>query len=110
MKAINDIDLTNVQAVYDGPEGKLWELIMGEQIHIGGFASSMDLADRAPIAEVGGDVIGGRAVSDQQAHARSMAEVELKHPNIRNMSEDQIMNLAAGEIKRSQEQSNQVPS
>jgi len=33
-----------VQAVYSGPEGQLWELLMGEQIHVGGFASSADLA------------------------------------------------------------------
>lgn len=45
------ISLDDVQAVYDGPEGDLWELVMGEQIHIGGLASSMELADRAAIAE-----------------------------------------------------------
>ncbi|MHC4647573.1 MAG: methyltransferase domain-containing protein [Planctomycetota bacterium] len=49
MKTITNIGLTNVQAVYSGPEGDLWELIMGEQIHIGGFASSMDLAEKAGI-------------------------------------------------------------
>ena len=49
MKSINNIGLQNVQAVYGGPEGQLWELIMGEQIHIGGFASSMDLAEKAGI-------------------------------------------------------------
>ncbi len=49
MKSTTGIDLTHVQAVYDGPEGDLWEMIMGEQIHIGGFASSMDLAERAGI-------------------------------------------------------------
>ena len=38
-----------MKAVYDGPEGDLWELIMGQQIHIGGFKSSMDLAERAGI-------------------------------------------------------------
>ena len=32
-----------VQAIYSGVEGQLWELLMGEQIHIGGFASSTDL-------------------------------------------------------------------
>jgi SAM-dependent methyltransferase len=41
--------LKNVQDVYGGPEGDLWELIMGEQIHIGGFQSSMDLAEKAGI-------------------------------------------------------------
>ena len=46
---MEDIGLKEVQAVYSGPEGALWELIMGEQIHIGGFASSMDLAEKAGI-------------------------------------------------------------
>lgn len=50
MKSIPDVGLQDVRAVYDGPEGKLWELIMGEQIHIGGLTSSMDLAERAEIA------------------------------------------------------------
>lgn len=49
MKSIENIGLSKVQAVYSGPEGELWELIMGEQIHIGGFASSMDLAEQAGI-------------------------------------------------------------
>lgn len=49
MKAIKDIHLDDVQQVYSGPEGDLWELIMGEQIHIGGFASSMALAEAAGI-------------------------------------------------------------
>lgn len=51
MKSIDTIVLKNVQSVYDGPEGDLWELIMGEQIHIGGFASSMVLAEKADIGE-----------------------------------------------------------
>ena len=46
-RARKPIGLSDVQAVYSGPEGDLWELVMGEQIHIGGFASSMDLAERA---------------------------------------------------------------
>ena len=41
--------LAAVQSVYSGPEGKLWELLMGEQIHIGGLAASMDLAQKAGI-------------------------------------------------------------
>jgi len=49
MKPIANIALSNAQAVYSGPEGKLWELLMGEQIHIGGLASSMDLAKKAGI-------------------------------------------------------------
>jgi len=46
-----DISLKDVQAVYDGPEGVLWELVMGEQIHVGGFKSSMELATRAGLQE-----------------------------------------------------------
>lgn len=46
-KAIDGIGLEDVKAVYSGPEGDLWELVMGQQIHIGGFKSSMDLADKA---------------------------------------------------------------
>lgn len=49
MKNTTGIGLKDVQAVYDGFEGDLWELIMGEQIHIGGLKSSMDLAEKAGI-------------------------------------------------------------
>ncbi|MBE0536078.1 MAG: methyltransferase domain-containing protein [Phycisphaerae bacterium] len=50
MKRIEGIALTDVQEVYSGPEGRLWERIMGEQIHIGGFLSSLDLCEKAGIA------------------------------------------------------------
>jgi ubiquinone/menaquinone biosynthesis C-methylase UbiE len=50
MKTAPQIRLADVQAAYSGPEGRLWELLMGEQIHIGGFQSSKDLAQRAGIA------------------------------------------------------------
>ncbi|MGO8698173.1 MAG: class I SAM-dependent methyltransferase [Limisphaerales bacterium] len=53
MKSAPTIHLRDVQAVYSGPEGRLWELLMGEQIHLGGFQSSMDLAQRAGIAAGG---------------------------------------------------------
>lgn len=49
MKSVDGIGLKEVQEVYGGPEGDLWELIMGQQVHIGGFKSSMDLAERAGI-------------------------------------------------------------
>ncbi|HLA84248.1 MAG TPA: class I SAM-dependent methyltransferase [Thermoguttaceae bacterium] len=50
MPQANPITLTDVQAVYGGPEADLWELIMGQQIHLGGLTSSMDLAEKAGIA------------------------------------------------------------
>jgi SAM-dependent methyltransferase len=49
MKSTTNIGLRDVQAVYGGPEGQLWELVMGQQIHIGGFRSSMALAEKAGI-------------------------------------------------------------
>ena len=49
MKSIEGVGLSDVKAVYDGAEGDLWELLMGQQIHIGGFKSSMELAERAGI-------------------------------------------------------------
>jgi len=51
MKSIEGIDLSTVQSVYTGPEGDLWELIMGEQIHLGGFTSSQELAHAKKIAQ-----------------------------------------------------------
>jgi ubiquinone/menaquinone biosynthesis C-methylase UbiE len=51
MKTASQVHLSDVQAVYSGPEGRLWELLMGEQIHLGGFQSSMDLSERADIDE-----------------------------------------------------------
>jgi ubiquinone/menaquinone biosynthesis C-methylase UbiE len=50
MQETAGIGLADVQAVYDGAEGDLWELVMGEQIHIGGMSSSMELAEQANIA------------------------------------------------------------
>jgi len=49
MQRLPDVKLADVQAAYTGPEADLWELLMGEQIHIGGFGSSMDLATQAGI-------------------------------------------------------------
>ncbi|TKJ39136.1 ubiquinone biosynthesis protein UbiE [candidate division LCP-89 bacterium B3_LCP] len=50
MERLN-ISLEDVKVVYDGPEGVLWELIMGEQIHVGGFKSSMELVQKAGIQQ-----------------------------------------------------------
>ena len=49
MKVMDKVSSKDVLGVYSGPEGDLWELVMGEQIHVGGFASSMALAEKAGI-------------------------------------------------------------
>jgi ubiquinone/menaquinone biosynthesis C-methylase UbiE len=50
VKTAPQIHLSDVQSFYSGPEARLWELLMGEQIHLGGFGASMDLVQRAGIA------------------------------------------------------------
>jgi SAM-dependent methyltransferase len=49
MRTLSEVGLRDVQAVYGGAEGDLWELLMGQQIHIGGLKSSLDLAERAGV-------------------------------------------------------------
>jgi ubiquinone/menaquinone biosynthesis C-methylase UbiE len=49
MKSVGDVGLADVNAVYDGREGDLWELVMGQQIHVGGMQSSLELAEQAGI-------------------------------------------------------------
>jgi SAM-dependent methyltransferase len=49
MQIASGIGLADVRRVYSGAEGDLWELLMGQQIHIGGLRSSMDLAERGGI-------------------------------------------------------------
>ncbi len=41
----------DVSQAYDGFEGRLYELMMGELVHIGGLASSLELAERAGIGK-----------------------------------------------------------
>lgn len=49
MRGLGQASVSDIIDVYSGPERQLWELLMGEQIHIGGFASSARLADLAGI-------------------------------------------------------------
>jgi len=44
-----DVGLEHVNAVYDGPGGMLWEMLMGEQIHVGGEAETDVLARKAGV-------------------------------------------------------------
>ena len=41
----------DVRDAYNGVEGRLYELMMGELLHIGGLTSSLELAERAGIAK-----------------------------------------------------------
>jgi ubiquinone/menaquinone biosynthesis C-methylase UbiE len=44
-----DFTLPDVQQVYEGPVGVLWEMLMGEQIHVGGSLETDILAEKAGI-------------------------------------------------------------
>ena len=49
MKKGIDISIAQVSEAYAGPVGVLWELVMGEEIHIGGSMATRELAARAGI-------------------------------------------------------------
>ena len=44
-----DLGIENVNEVYDGPGGILWEMLMGEEIHVGGTTETDILAQKAGI-------------------------------------------------------------
>ena len=44
-----NVGIENVNEVYDGPGGILWEMLMGEEIHVGGTAETDILAEKAGI-------------------------------------------------------------
>ncbi|MGA7869463.1 MAG: methyltransferase domain-containing protein [Candidatus Binatus sp.] len=55
MKSITGVGVTDVVSVYSSAPGDLFQLIFGQQIHIGGMKASIDLAERAGIrAGMGG--------------------------------------------------------
>src|SRR5208337_1194754 len=51
VKSISGVGLAEVRSVYSSAQGDLFQLIFGQQIHIGGMKASIDLADRAGIGD-----------------------------------------------------------
>jgi len=45
-----DFSVYDVSQVYSGPGGKLWELLMGEQIHVGGESDTTILAQKVGLS------------------------------------------------------------
>ena len=98
MKAIPNVGLKEVTAFYNGQEGDLFELLMGEQIHIGGFKSSMELAARAGIGSgMHGDT--GRFAAYVDLYI-NMADMQLTYDAMKiigfNMD---VMQAIAGEFR-----------
>ena len=78
----------DVRSAYDGLEGRLYELMMGELLHVGGLVSSLELAERAGIAKglKGIDLCCGNGASMrmlvQLVGVASMIGVELSEKQV----------------------------
>jgi SAM-dependent methyltransferase len=48
MKSINTAP-SDIASIYGGPQGELYSLLMGQQLHVGGMNATIDLAKRADI-------------------------------------------------------------
>jgi sarcosine/dimethylglycine N-methyltransferase len=69
-----DFSVNDVSEVYAGPGGKLWELLMGEQIHVGGPDQTDLLAEKAGIDKAGGNLTLLDICSALGGPARHLAE------------------------------------
>ena len=69
-----DFSVNDVSEVYAGPGGQLWELLMGEQIHVGGAEQTDLLAKKAGIDRAGKDFILLDICSALGGPARQLAE------------------------------------
>ena len=49
MKSIEGVGLAEVVSLYGGVQNDFFQLVFGQQIHIGGMKASMELAERAGI-------------------------------------------------------------
>jgi SAM-dependent methyltransferase len=88
MKCIETSGLNDVSSVYGGPQGDLYSLLMGQQLHVGGMNASIDLADRAGIGagQCGVDLCcgngGGMRVLVRFRDVASMVGVDLTPRNV----------------------------
>jgi SAM-dependent methyltransferase len=69
-----DFSVNDVSEVYAGPGGKLWELLMGEQIHVGGAEQTDILAKKAGIDKADDESILLDICSALGGPARHLAE------------------------------------
>ena len=78
----------DVRDAYDGFEARLYELMMGEMLHLGGLTSSLELVERAEIAKGarGVDLCCGNGASMrmlvQVADVASMTGIELSEKQV----------------------------
>ena len=88
MKSNASAGSIDIRDVYSGPQGTLYSLLMGQQLHIGGMKASIDLAERAGVGagQRGIDLCcgngGGMRVLVRFREVLSMVGVELTPANI----------------------------
>lgn len=78
MKSTQGVGPSDVTAVYSGPQADLFTLLMGQQLHLGGMNSSLDLAERAGIGE-------GRKGIDLRCGVGGGMRVLLRFRNVASM-------------------------
>jgi SAM-dependent methyltransferase len=91
-----DFSVNDVSAVYAGPGGNLWELLMGEQIHVGGAEQTDSLAEKIGLSTAGQDLYLLDICSALGGPARHLAE---KY-NVRVMGLDITPEMVAEARKR----------
>lgn len=69
-----NFSVNDVSEVYAGPGGQLWELLMGEQIHVGGAEQTDILAKKAGVGKAGENFILLDICSALGGPARHLAE------------------------------------
>lgn len=109
MQTVAEIGLADVQAVYDGAEGDLWELVMGEQVE----DKHKFIGESARIVRPGGRI----ALTDWVAGPEHMSDHEaerylrfMKFPNIVSIGEYQRMLEDCGCVVETAEDTGRFPS
>jgi SAM-dependent methyltransferase len=51
MKSLDTSPLSDIAALFGGRQGEFYSILMGQQLHVGGMAATIDLAERAGIGE-----------------------------------------------------------
>src|SRR5215471_6412565 len=51
MKSLNNAGVIDATTLYGGPQGEFYSILMGQHLHVGGMAATIDLAERAGIGE-----------------------------------------------------------
>src|SRR5262249_33931982 len=88
MKSRGNAGPVDVSAIYGGPQGDLYSLLMGQQLHVGGMNASLDLAERAGIGagQKGVDLCcgtgGGMRVLVRFCKVASMVGIDLTPRNV----------------------------